>query len=293
MLSNCQMPTSALAADYLQARGAGPAAAGAGPRALPIEQFLRLRRQLPRMYLILAMNAATLAYTHNGMAPAWLAVYLPCVLIAICCIRLAQWLRPIAEEGVTAAFAARMLRRTEVLASTLSVGFVSWALLLDQYGGANEHGHVTVFVAITVMGCIFCLTYLPKAAYTVCFVVLGVFLTYCIARGTLTLTAMAMNILMVGLVVLTVLRDSYKSFTTVLESRVALQRERLQAQRLAEENAKLAHSDALTGLPNRRYFFARLDAMLARADRAQPFCIGVFDLDRFKPIQRHAWPCAR
>lgn len=258
--------------------------AGSGTRALPVEQFLRLRRQMPRMYLILAMNAATLAYTHHRLAPTWLTVYVSGVLIAVCGLRLLQWLRPIDTARITSDIATRMLRRTEFLASTLSVGFVSWALLLDQYGGADEHGHVTVFVAITVMGCIFCLTYLPRAAHIVCYVVLGAFLTYCIARGTVTLTAMAFNIMMVGIVVLTVLRDSYNSFTTVLESRVALQHERSQAQRLAEENARLAHSDALTGLPNRRFFFARLDAMLARTDRAHPFCIGVFDLDRFKPI---------
>jgi len=257
---------------------------GGGIRPLPVEQFWRLRRQLPRMYLILAMNAATLAYTHYRLAPTWLTVYVAGVLIAICGLRLIEWLRPVDAARITSEFATRILRRTEVLASTLSVAFVSWAMLLDQYGGANEHGHVTVFVAITVMGCIFCLSYLPRAAHIVCYVVLGVFLTYCIARGTFTLTAMAFNIMMVGIVVLSVLSDSYNSFTTVLESRVALQNERSQAQRLAEENAWLAHSDALTGLPNRRFFFARLDAMLARTDRAKPFCIGVFDLDRFKPI---------
>lgn len=271
-------------AETPQAENAVSRNAGDGTRPLPVEQLLRLRRQMPRMYLILAMNAATLAYTHYRLAPTWLTVYVSSALIAICGLRLMQWLRPIDAAGITTEFATRILRRTEVLASTLSVGFVSWALLLDQYGGANEHGHVTVFVAITVMGCIFCLTYLPRAAHIVCFVVLGVFLTYCIARGTFTLTAMAFNIMMVGIVVLSVLSDSYDSFTTVLDSRVALQNERSQAQRLAAENAWLAHSDALTGLPNRRFFFARLDAMLARTDRTNPFCIGVFDLDRFKPI---------
>jgi diguanylate cyclase (GGDEF)-like protein len=236
------------------------------------------------MYLILTMNAATLAYTHSAAAPRWLAFWLPCVLIAMCLIRLVQWVRPIDEGRVSEAIAAQMLRRIEVMATLFSVAFVTWALMLDQYGGADEHGHVTVFVAITVMGCIFCLTYLPRAAHNVCFIVLGVFLTYCLARGTVTLAAMAFNILMVGLVVLKVLRDSYGSFTALEESRAALQIKQAEAQRLAEENARLAHSDPLTLLPNRRYFFARLDALLSRANRDQPFCIGVLDLDRFKPI---------
>ena len=255
-----------------------------GLRPLPVEQFLRLRRQLPPMYLIITLNAAALAYTYHAAAPRLLAVYLPSALIALCLVRVAQWLRPIDETCVTVRFATRKLKQIEFMATALSVAFVAWALILDQYGQGDEHGHVTVFVAITVMGCIFCLSYLPRAAHMVCYIVLGAFLTYCIARGTVTLICMAINILMVGLVVLKVLRDSYGSFIALEESRAALQRERAQAQRLAEENARLAHSDPLTQLPNRRYFFARLDALLARADSAKPFCIGVIDLDRFKPI---------
>lgn len=257
---------------------------GAVRRPLPVEQFLRLRTQLPPMYLILTMNAAALAYTHLALAPAWLAIDLPLVLIVACVVRTIQWMRPIDEAALTETIALRMLRRTEIMATILSVLFVTWALALDQYGHDVEHGHVTVFVAITVMGCIFCLSYLPRAAHLVCFVVLGVFISYCLARGTVTMSSMAFNILMVSVVVLKVLRDSFGSFTALEDSRAALHHERAQAQHLAEENARLAHSDPLTGLPNRRYFFARLDALLARGDRTVPFSIGVIDLDRFKPV---------
>lgn len=276
-------PGADQAAPPLAAAG-GTLERGFGQRPLPVVQFLRLRKQLPPMYLILTMNAAALAYTHHVVAPRWLAVWLPLLLIAACAVRVVQWMRPIDEDSVNEAYAQRMLRRTEVMATLLSLLFVSWALGLDQYGHGDEHGHVTVFVAITVMGCIFCLTYLPRAAHLVCFIVLGVFLTYCLARGTVTMGSMALNILMVGVVVLKVLRDSFGSFAALEDSQAALQHERTQAQHLAEENARLAHSDPLTGLPNRRYFFARLDALLARGDQAQPFAIGVIDLDRFKPI---------
>lgn len=268
----------------MRAESSGPHGGGSGLRPLAIEQFLRLRRQLPPMYLILTMNAAALAYTHHASAPPWLAVWLPGSLIAMCIVRVMHWLRPIDEREVTEPYAKRMLRQIEFLATAFSVAFVFWALLLDQYGSAEEHGHVAVFVAITVMGCIFCLTYLPRAANMVCSIVLGVFLTYCIARGTVTLVAMALNIALVGLVVLKVLRDSFGSFTALEASRAALYRKQEEAQRLSEENARLAHSDPLTLLPNRRYFFARLDALLARTNTGQPFCIGVIDLDRFKPI---------
>ena len=57
--------------------------------------------------------------------------------------------------------------------------------------------------------------------------------------------------------------------------------------RLAVERqlTHLAFHDPLTGLPNRRLFFDRLDIALARADRtAEPVGVFFVDLDGFKPI---------
>lgn len=132
------MAADSLAAESLTEKQAGFSSEGPVRRPLPIEQFLRLRRQLPPMYLILTMNAATLAYTHIGLAPRWLSVWLPAGLIALCLLRLIQWLRPIDEARVTEPSARKMLRTIEIMAAAFSAGFVSWALVLDQYGGATE-----------------------------------------------------------------------------------------------------------------------------------------------------------
>jgi two-component system, cell cycle response regulator len=52
--------------------------------------------------------------------------------------------------------------------------------------------------------------------------------------------------------------------------------------RLAVANHKLAHSDALTGLGNRRALFDDLGAALAHADEAAPRLLLLFDLNGFK-----------
>lgn len=253
-------------------------------RPLAIVQFLQLRRQLPAMYLLLAMNAAAVAYTHLGLAPKLLTQIVPGVLILVCVIRFAQWIAPIDVLKVDHPFASRMLRRTTVFSLILSIGFLVWALSLDQYGGPIEHGHIAVFVAITVMGCIFCLSYLPNAARIVCYIVLGGFLSYCLAQGNTVAIAIAINILLVGVLVLKVGSDSFESFVNLERSRHELQAERHQAVLLGEENARLAQSDMLTQLPNRRYFFAKLEQLLSRSCLEDAFCIGLIDLDRFKPV---------
>ena len=264
-----------------------PAADCADPgawHALPVAQFLRLKRQIPPLYALLALNSAALAFTHRNLAPLLLTKVIPGILILASLIRMAQWLTEDTKTAPDTATATTKLARTTAFAGVLSLGFVAWAIALDQYGGPYEHGHMAIFVAITVFGCILCLGYLPRAALLCGATVNGTFLGYCFWHGTEVMIAVGLNIAMVTTVILKVMRDNFASFVRLEESQRELSQERRAAQSLSEDNARLAESDPLTGLPNRRHFFARLDALLTAAGPHHPFCIGVLDLDRFKPV---------
>ncbi|MFQ5931744.1 MAG: GGDEF domain-containing protein [Nitrospiraceae bacterium] len=53
----------------------------------------------------------------------------------------------------------------------------------------------------------------------------------------------------------------------------------------ADQMAKLAHTDPLTGLSNRRHLFEQLESEFARAQRyRRPFCLLYIDMDGFKAI---------
>lgn len=255
-----------------------------GQHPLPVAQYLRLRQQIPPLYGLLSINAAVLAFTHRGLAPGPLVLMFPAVLIAACLIRMLVWLRPLGVSDMEPAYAIARMRKSKVLAMVLALAFVCWAIVLDQYGGPYEHGHVAIFVAVTVLGCVFCLSFLPDAATAVCVTVLGTFLTYSIWVGKEVLIAIAFNITLVAGVILKTLRDSYKAFVELETSQRDLRNERRQAQALGEENARLAQTDALTGMPNRRFFFSTLESLLERAGPNDVFSVGLIDLDRFKPI---------
>ena len=256
----------------------------AGQHPLPVAQYLRLREQIPALYGLLSVNAAILAYTHRNLAPGPLVLTVPAVLIAVCMIRMIIWMRPVSASDLDLTLVRPRLQRTVLLAIVLSVAYVFWALALDRYGGPYEHGHVAIFVAVTVLGCIFCLTFLPLAALLVAVTVLGTFLAYCFFQRTEVLVAIALNIALVTAVVLKILHDYYESFVSLEKSQRELQNERRQAQTLGEENARLAQTDALTGMPNRRYFFSTLEGLLDRSRPDEVFTVGLIDLDRFKPI---------
>ncbi|MDF0541703.1 EAL domain-containing protein [Sphingobium sp. H39-3-25] len=249
-----------------------------------VAQFRALRRQIPFLYALLTVNACAVSYTHYGIAPDSLTIGACGLLSSICIIRMVTWMVP-QRSPVTPKSAIRQLRKTTILAGILAIAFVSWSLLLDRYGGAFERGHVALFIAITVIGCIFCLMNLPQAALLVTVAVTIPYMVYYLWSGQPVFIAIAANIALVTAVMIQVLLSSFRGFKIMVESRQELADKQAEAQRLSDENARLAHTDSLTGLPNRRYFFSQLEALIAeRQETCEPFAVGVMDLDRFKPV---------
>ncbi len=252
------------------------------PIGFEVAQVTKLQRQIAPLYALLSLSAASLAFTHRHVAPIALTVILPGLLIIACLIRTLRWLIVSHQPVMTLAKARVTLRRTTGVARIFSVAFVAWAIALDQYGGPYEHGHVAMFVAITVLGCVFCLAYHPRAARSVCAIVIGTFLVYCASKGSEVIIAIAVNLALATCVILKVIYDSFAAFVSLQESQGALEQQRAEAQELSEENAALAQTDPLTGLPNRRIFFAELETLLAAGNR--PFTVALLDLDGFKPV---------
>ncbi|NBN63333.1 putative bifunctional diguanylate cyclase/phosphodiesterase [Pannonibacter tanglangensis] len=251
---------------------------------LLIAQYRTLQSQVPLLYALLIVNAVAVSFTHFDVAPLWLTAGMLVLLISASAVRMLTWLRR-HSLPVTADVAARELRRTVVVGAVLAAAHIAWSLALDAYGGPYERGHVILFVAITVIGCIFCLMSLPQAALMVMITVNTPFLAYYAATGEPVFIAIAMNIFLVCLVIIQVLLNGYSALRDLIRSRTELAEKQAETARLSQENARLAHTDSLTGLPNRRYYFNELDDQLAAASAAgTAFAVAVVDLDRFKPI---------
>jgi len=229
------------------------------------------------------MNAFAVAYTHYPFAPALLTIAIPSALTVLCVVRIISWLRATTTSDVTPGYATAQLRRTTVHAGVLGAAYISWSLALDQYGGAFERGHVAVFIAVTVIGCIFCLMHLPQAALLLTTVVMIPYLIHYVSDGNAVFTAIAFNVALVTVVMIRVLLNSFAGFTSLVQSQDKLAAKQRETEQLSRENARVAHTDSLTGLPNRRFFFSKLDEVLrAKAAAQGNFAVGVLDLDRFK-----------
>ncbi|MFN3498689.1 MAG: GGDEF-domain containing protein, partial [Pannonibacter indicus] len=169
-----------------------------------LAQFRELRRQVPLLYALLMVNAGAVSFTHYGLAPDYLTIWLLLPLFIICSVRAVAWLRRSAD-AVSPEEALYQLRRTLFLSGVLALAYVTWSLALDSYGGPLERGHVALFIAITVVGCIFCLMNLPQAALLVMALVTVPYIVYYSRLDLTVFHAISMNIFLVSLVLIQVL----------------------------------------------------------------------------------------
>ncbi|MBX9456341.1 MAG: EAL domain-containing protein [Rhizobium sp.] len=258
---------------------------------LTIAQYEAFSKQVPLMYAILLTNMVALAFTHAAVAPSWLVYYLPGLMGGVSLLRTFSWLKS-RHTKVEAAEAYRKLRATNIVVGPITVAFTAWALLLLPYGDAFQRSHVVFFMAITVIGCIFCLMHLRSAALAVTVIVNVPLLVTMLMTGEPTFIAMGINVILVTIAMIAILMTHYRDFRGLNESRQALldQQQALNdrnaaIQALSDENLRLANLDSLTVLQNRRSFFLSLEDRFASARSAgEPLAIGIVDLDGFKPV---------
>ncbi|CAN5395118.1 EAL domain-containing protein [soil metagenome] len=241
-------------------------------------------RQVPIMYALVMVNTVALAITHMDTAPALLTVAIPALLSAVCIVRMILWWRSQGKLVSHEAAIAR-LRSTIATAGLLGAGFSAWSLSLFPYGDAYAQSHVAFFMAVTTIGVSFCLMQLRSAVLLIMALVTIPFAIFFVSTGSVVFIAYAVNFVMVVFVVSYVMLVNHRDFANNIASTKALLAKQDELRDLNDTNFRNSNSDSLTGLPNRRNFFAELDRRMARAGGAgNSLVVGILDLDGFKPI---------
>ena len=240
-------------------------------------QFKALSHQLPMMYFILMSSTWAVAATHMALAPFFLTTVIPLLFTAGSLVRVAHWwkTRDYEPDGEAA---LKVLRRTNRLAVWIAIAFTGWSLLLYPYGNAYTQSHVAFYMSITVLSCIFCLMHLRSAALIVTAIVNGTFIIFFMSTGEPTFVATAINFALVSAGMLAILMINYRDFAQMVDAQ-----QRTEA--LSNETLRMANLDSLTGLANRRAFFAHLQAEILQAETSGTrLGLGIIDLDGFKPV---------
>jgi predicted signal transduction protein with EAL and GGDEF domain len=259
--------------------------------ALPVDdldlarsQLAAFAMQIPLLYLILTVNAVGLAATHARTAPPVLTVVIPLTLVILCGVRGAFW-RRLDVAALDLEQAVDRLRTTMRLTGVLALAFTSWSISLYPYGNAYAKCHVAFYMAITVISCILSLMHLRGAALLLTATVVTPFTVFFVSTGNPVLIAMAVDLVLVSCGLIIIMLRNYDDFAGLIRSRKVMHDRQREMQILNDENHRLAYQDALTALPNRRSFLAKLDeAILAAELEPMRFAVALLDLDGFKSV---------
>jgi diguanylate cyclase (GGDEF)-like protein len=241
-------------------------------------------KHVPLLYALLVSNTLALAITHMASAPTVLTVYIPATLDLVCIVRMIMWLRT-RNRAWSPEQAIGKLRNTIVFAGFLGAGFTAWSLSLFPYGDAYTKGHVAFFMAVTVIGCGFCLMHLRLAVLIVMGFVVIPFAVYFASTGNTVFISIAINFVIVAVAIVFMLFVNYRDFEDRINYQKALLAKQAELQSLSDVNFRNSNTDPLTGLPNRRGFFSELKQRIELATwSGGNLGVGILDLDGFKPI---------
>ena len=240
-------------------------------------QYEVFSRQIPLMYSVLLINAWILVSTFFGDAPWWLTVLCPVVFTLISFKRLVGWWRGRGSQP-SVEVARKNLIGTNRVALAMALFLVAWSISLYHYGNVAQQSHIAFFMAVTGVCVVICLMHLRSAAFIVWLVICSGFFVHYLSAEEASFVAMAINMPFVTMAVLLMVHVQANHFSNSVAAR-----SRMEA--VSHENLRLANTDNLTGLPNRRMFFAELGRAMRTAPEANKrVAAAVIDMDGFKSV---------
>lgn len=247
-------------------------------------RFRALTQQMPLMYGILAINIIGLSATHIHSAPFYLTVIIPAVLMAYMIARTIHFVRA-RRRHFSDDLIRRKLEWTTVSMAPAGAVFAIWGISFLPFGSAEQNAGALFFNGVTTMACAFCLLQLRQAFTLLIIAVIPVTCVGLFLQGSLAFSNAAINLALVSAVLCTVLSNSEQDFTKMIIQKREQRRQNLRLQALNEENRRLANTDSLTALANRRQFLADIDDLVDHHDlHRSDFVVALLDLDGFKPI---------
>ena len=259
--------------------------AGSGEKLEPLifAQFNELLTKVPLLYFILCTNSLALAYTHYGIAPDYLTIYVAGFLSIACILRAFKW-HTFKQKTFSLEQAKHQIKMTVLFSIIMGMGFSLWCFVLYDYGDISLRAHIAYFMSVTVIGIIVCLIHLPAAVWSTTLTVGIPFVLFFSVSGEPIFVAIAINFTMVASVLVSITLSYYRAFSNVVKAKQDLVVQHAQTQRLNVQNELLANQDGLTKLANRRSFANYLSQKLNELSDNSSFIVGLIDLDGFKPV---------
>ncbi len=248
-------------------------------------QFSSFSRQMPLLYIILVFNAIALMVDFFRPDHLIKTLIAPFVICTIALIRAYWWWQQDGADKWSDSEIAGHIKRTCSLAVLLTLAFEIWCFWIYDLGDAYARGHLTFFLALTQVSTVFCLMTMRAAAMRVAVVstLAFVFHFMWVDEGRMLVEAVVLVFVGAGMMVVTYRFNI--DFANLIRSQRNLRMRQTETEMLSEENRRIAFTDALSGLPNRRKLLSCLGGLeKTRAAQTDTLAIVFIDLDGFKDI---------
>lgn len=231
--------------------------------------YEKLRGQVPFLYLVVLMIIGSAAFASLGDLSLVLQAGVPAVLAALCLYRLLVWMRRM-NRKVSVEQARKLARRSGIIAPCIMAFASLWCLLAWSETAAEHRSFVPLFLIIAAFSTSVCFASLLPALVSLTVALAPITIALALTGEQLNL-ALAAAATAGGLLIGRILLNQNRLLITSLV--------------LQKRAETLANTDQLTGLPNRRAFFALAERHIAAGSLAG---IALLDLDDFKLVNdRH------
>ncbi len=239
------------------------------------ERFKLLVDNLPKLYFTVITIVCFVVFLLGDAASCRVLAVWAAVLIVMSLVRGHHWWR-LKKYGYhfDADEIRRRLEQTDRLGLALLAFFASVGYLVTLSPDMLLRATTMLALWAAAVGTAFYLFVLPRTAGNIVTGATAVLCAVFLWSGDRTLLMATPMFIAVSVALLHFLRRNFETFTTAVEARAIVDV-------LRKEALRLANTDALTDLPNRRAFEERLAALVAHG---KPFALAILDLDGFKPV---------
>ncbi len=250
-----------------------------------LAQFDMLKKQIPVLYSCLLVNMIAVSALFSGAAPVLLYAAVPALFTVLIGRRILHWRRQKPGSQVSATDIRRELDRTIALAWALSMALTVWVVALLQYAHGAEIILLAFFTWTTAVSTASNLAYLPNANKGIMLISAVPFTACIVAYGDVQFGVSLILFATFAFVTVRVLLVHFSEFTEGVSNRTELQEKQKQTEAAHQEVKRIALTDTLTSLPNRRAFYIELERLTQAAKATgKKWAAGVIDLNGFKPI---------
>ena len=254
--------------------------------ALLREQYRSLARLGPYVHGVVILAALAL---FGGAAPTrslLAGTFLPAALIAVSVLRLRSWFQARASvEAETLDVVRRKVRAASILGPSLTLAFALVTAISTWQDGVVEFALALTAVWVVAAVCAIGLNMVACEASVIIVAATAPLIVAFLARGAELTLCLAALVAIAACFVIRMLGENFRMFAEIVRSRFVIVEQQRAAEQARQAAMTIALTDDLTGLPNRRCFQSLLaDKIRTATETAEPFALGLIDLDGFKPI---------